>query len=346
VQRTVVGWDIGGAHVKAARVTCGVDALRLDAAAVRPFELWKAPERLADILQDVATQVGTAPAVALTMTAELCDCFPTKRAGVVHVLEACARAMPECVLWVLDVRGAWLRPAQAARAPLRVAAANWAATARLAAWRYPHTILVDVGSTTTDLIPIEGGTVRARGTTDPSRLACGELVYTGGVRTDVSAVVDVVPLRGRWCRVAAESFAVTGDVYLVLGRLTPADYTCEPPDGGPRTVVGARRRLARVVAADTEMLTVRDIHTMAQFIHHRQVTHITDALLQVLSLMRAWPPMLTVTGTGKFLGEAAAARLGLPVVHLETELALPEGTPTSAVAVAWWLDRSRHVGTV
>ncbi len=70
-----------------------------------------------------------------------------------------------------------------AHTPLTVAASNWVATALVVADEVPDAILIDMGSTTTDIIPIVGGVVRAIGLTDPDRLASGELVYTGALRT-------------------------------------------------------------------------------------------------------------------------------------------------------------------
>src|SRR6185503_8193489 len=72
---------------------------------------------------------------------------------------------------------------QARADPLRVAAANWAATAHLVAKTTPTCVLIDIGSTTTDIIPIIDGRVAVSGRTDPDRLASGELVYTGALRT-------------------------------------------------------------------------------------------------------------------------------------------------------------------
>jgi probable H4MPT-linked C1 transfer pathway protein len=339
VGRVLVGWDIGGANIKAARLEYAGDVPGTVAGVTRPFEMWRAPEALPDILRHVAGQLGPAEAAALTMTAELCDCFPTKRVGVERILTACADALPYPALWVLDVRGRWLAPTDAKRAPLRVASANWMATARLVASRHPDTILVDVGSTTTDIVPIEAGRVRAAGRTDPGRLARGELVYTGAVRTDVSAIVQMVPLRGRWCRTAAEHFAAAADVHLILGHLSEEQYTCLPPDGGDRTEAGARRRLARIVCADEEMLTAQEIETLARYVHHRQVMAITEGLLQVLSAMDDCPSMVTVTGVGKFLAVEAARRVGMAMADLDLELRLPAEAAASAVALAWLLGR-------
>src|SRR6185295_17246007 len=115
--------------------------------------------------------------------------------------------------------------------PLEVAAANWRASATLVARTFRDALFLDVGSTTTDIIPIVAGSVVVEGTTDPGRLLSGELVYTGALRTPVCAIVRSVPFEGRRCRVAAEHFAVAADVHLWLGRIQASDYTCETPDG-------------------------------------------------------------------------------------------------------------------
>lgn len=333
----VVGWDIGGANIKAARVEIQGGALRQITGVTRPFELWKAPQDLPGILAEVAALLGDGDAAALTMTAELCDCFPTKRAGVAFVLEAAARSLPYPHLLVLDVDGCWLAPPEAAGAPLRVASANWVATAHLAASRHANAVMADVGSTTTDIVPIESGKVAARGRTDAERLAAGELIYTAALRTAVNAIVRMVPLRGRWCRTSAEYFAAAADVHLILGHLSPDDYTCVPPDGGDRSVQAARRRLARVVCADEEMLSPWELDGMARFIHHRQVSTITEGLLQVLSAMDRRAPTVVVTGAGKFLAEEAARRVGLTAADLDRELGLPRDAAASCVALAWLL---------
>src|SRR5262249_43386755 len=125
-----------------------------------------------------------------------------------------------------------LVPVGAARdRPLPPAAANWLASALLVARTVRDAILVDCGGTTTDLIPIAGGEVVARGRTDLDRLRCAELVYTGALRTNVATIVRTVPIRGEPCPVASELFAISADAYLLLGRLTPEHCTCSFPDG-------------------------------------------------------------------------------------------------------------------
>src|SRR4051812_24612333 len=191
--------DIGGANVKAAWLRGA--SLRTVS---RPFEVWRDREALCDVLREVVAEVaaGPADAVAITMTAELSDAFRTKREGVAFVLDAAADALGEFV--VLTTAGK-LMPVAAARArPLDVAAANWVATALAVARDYPDALLIDVGTTPADVIPLVAGRVAARGRNDLDRLRAGELVYTGVLRTNLAAIAPRVPLRGGWCPVASE----------------------------------------------------------------------------------------------------------------------------------------------
>jgi (4-(4-[2-(gamma-L-glutamylamino)ethyl]phenoxymethyl)furan-2-yl)methanamine synthase len=171
----VIGLDVGGANTKAA-VVYGDERVETVS---DPFEVWRAPEGLADVIADVVARLGhdRAP-VALTTTAELADVFASRRDGVLHVLGAARRALPGRTLRVMTTTGELIGLEQARAAPLRCAAANWVATALLIARSLPDAILLDCGGTTTDLIPIAAGEVAARGRTDLERLLHGELVYT------------------------------------------------------------------------------------------------------------------------------------------------------------------------
>ena len=78
-----------------------------------------------------------------------------------------------------------------------------------------------------------------------------------------------VPVRGGWCPVASEFFAISADVHLVLGHLAPEAYDCPTPDGRPATVAFARERIARLVCADVEQLDAAEIDAIAAFLARR-----------------------------------------------------------------------------
>ncbi len=335
-EQRILGWDVGGANIKAARI--GDEGQPGPAVVERPFALWREPHRLPAVLSEVADRIGNASTMAMTMTAELADCFATKREGVAFVIDAFRAAFPASELWVYGVDGRF-RPAEEARQqPRQVAAANWMASATLVACTFADALFVDVGSTTTDIIPIVAGRVVARGRTDSTRLRTGELVYTGSLRTPVCAIVRSLPVGGRRCREAAELFAVSADVHLWLGRIEEADYTCETPDGRGRSRAEAGARLARMICADRETLDSAGITAIAEHVARAQARQIGRGIRQVMRrLGSACPGVAVLAGAGTFVGRAAAAESGLTPRDLAQEVGTPAARSTPAAAVAYLL---------
>jgi (4-(4-[2-(gamma-L-glutamylamino)ethyl]phenoxymethyl)furan-2-yl)methanamine synthase len=283
--------DIGGANTKAA----WHDGTTVS----RPFEIWRDPDGLVAVLREL----GTADAVAITMTAELSDAFRTKREGVAFVLDAVENVFGDPR--ILTTAGELISVKEARTRPWDVAAANWVATALAVADEHPDALLIDVGSTTADLIPIVGGRIAASGRNDLERLLAGELVYTGVLRTNLAAIAPRVPVRGGWCPVASELFAISADVHLVLGHLQA--YDGPTPDGRPATIEFARERIARLVCSDVEQLGEAEIDAIAAYLHDEQVRQIAEA-----AGLHDGP--VVAAGTGAFLAREVAARHGRPVV--------------------------------
>jgi hypothetical protein len=302
--------DIGGANTKAA----WLDGASLRTVS-RPFEIWRDREALSAVLRGVAAEVAARPsaAAAITMTAELSDAFRTKREGVAFVLDAAQDALGDRPLSVLTTAGELIGVEAARARPHDVAAANWVATALAVADVHPDALLVDVGSTTADVVPISGGRVAATGRDDLARLLAGELVYTGVLRTNLAAIAPRVPVRGGWCPVASELFAISADVHLLLGHLAPGAYDCATPDGRPASEVFARERIARLVCADVEQLGADEIDAIAAFLHGEQLRALEDAARRVQRPLPSDAPV-AAAGTGAFLARAVAARLGRTVV--------------------------------
>lgn len=336
------GWDVGGVQVKAARVESRAGAPRVVRTAVRPFEVWRGRERLPGVLREVAEELEIDPgtAFALTMTAELSDAFRSKREGVLFVMDGVRKAFPRNPVFALDCHGEFEAIREARSRPLEFAATNWVASALFAASRVDDCILVDVGSTTTDIVPVRGGRLVCEGRTDLARLTAGELVYTGVLRTNPNTLTATVPVRGRPCRVAAEYFAVMADAYVLLGRLSAADYTCSTPDGRDAAPAACAERLARLVCGDREMLSEPDIVKVARYLVECQLHVVSEGLLQVVSRWDS-PADAPVApaGVGAFLAAEVAGRLGLAVVpdgHLwgNEAMALPAAAAACLLAAS------------
>jgi (4-(4-[2-(gamma-L-glutamylamino)ethyl]phenoxymethyl)furan-2-yl)methanamine synthase len=321
----VIGLDIGGVNTKA--VWRNGDAHH---ASMRYYDLVADHATLTADLRRLLGALHPKPPdlVALTMTAELSDEFATKREGVAFVLDAVEAAAGAPVV-VLTAAGELVGLEEARARPLDVAAANWVASALAVGRRYPDALLIDVGSTTADVIPIARGRVAATGRTDLDRLLAGELVYTGALRTNLAAVAARVPVRGGWCPVASELFAISGDVHLILGHIAPETYSCPTPDRRPATVGAARARVARLVCSDTEQLEPAEIDAIAAYLHGEQVRQIEDAARRAAGGGDA--PVVPL-GVGGFLARDVAERLGRWVAELPWDQAERDIGPAVALA--------------
>jgi hypothetical protein len=337
----VVGYDIGGANTKAAFVSVKNGKLVNADVAAEYFPVWKQPEKLENVLLTLKERLVASglDGVGVTMTAELSDAYQTKREGVHHILKCVKKTFPDVTIYVLNTGGKLETLDVAEQEPLGVAAANWAATGWLIAQHLKDGVVVDVGSTSTSIIPIVNGQVVARGKTDLDKLICGELVYTGSLRTNVAAIVQSIPTKNGVAGVASELFALSGDVHLVLGNITVKDYLSETADERGKTVPEALARLARVVCGDTEMLTKKEIISMAQYICDRQIQKITENLTRVYTYTKQLAlgkVPVVVTGLGKdFLARKAAMALGIDIiVDLGTLLPSKAVLATPAFGVA------------
>ncbi len=298
-----IALDVGGANVKASHES--------GPAASVAFDLWKRPEGLAAVLAGLIRRLRPSGRVALTMTAELCDCYATKAEGVASILDATTEAAAgrPVRVWCIDSR---FRDVDDVRDdPALAAAANWLALAEVAARLVPGGpgLLIDVGSTTTDLIPLADGGAVPTGRTDLDRLRSGELVYAGARRTPVCALATELTFRGEPTGLAAELFATTLDVYLTLGEAEPDPSDLSTADGRPATVDAARARLARMVGADRDGFSDADAADLARSADSALLARLESAARRACGATTGPPRSAVVSGSGESLARRLAARL-------------------------------------
>ena len=337
----VLGYDIGGANTKAAFLSTQRGKLQDVKGAVEYFPVWKKPEKLTNVLLALNNRLGVyaLDGLGVTMTAELSDVYATKRKGVHQILSCVKKAFPNVLIYVLNT-DAKLDPLSVAeKNPLGVAGANWAATGWLVAQSVKDCVVADVGSTSSSIIPIVEGQVAAQGKTDLDKLIWGELVYTGSLRTHVATIVHSVPIKNEVAGVSSEMFALSADVHFTLGNITEKEYTCETADGRGKTLPEALARLARLVCADTEMLSKQEIINVARYIYDQQVLQVAEGLNKVYSYTKKLTLTnvpVVVTGLGKdFIARKAAQKIGVSdIFDLGTLLQNDVTVATPAFGVA------------
>jgi probable H4MPT-linked C1 transfer pathway protein len=312
----VLGLDIGGANLKAADSA--------GRALQRPFALWRSPDRLAAELRLLIEPFLPVARLAVTMTGELCDCFATKADGVRHILDAVANAAGPAPWKAFGIDGTLLCPEEAREHPLAVAAANWLALAAFAGRFVPFRsgLVIDMGSTTTDIVRVFDGKPVPIERTDRGRLQTGELVYCGVRRTPLCALFGL--------SMAAEFFATTEDVYLVWGDLPEDPERTDTADGRPATIACAEARLARMECTDEPHYAFR----IAEHARLLQVLAVAERLKRVAaSLPDDCVYGIVLAGAGEFLLPEILKQAGLGAVP-RVSLAERLGRETSVAACA------------
>jgi probable H4MPT-linked C1 transfer pathway protein len=303
----VIGWDVGGAHLKAARVERGdvVDVIQL------PCTLWLGIEAIDAALASVWARWPDARGArhAVTMTGEMVDLFPDRQAGVDALVAHLAQALGARTRFVAgDV---WLDAGQARAAWRDVASANWRATATWIGGRLDEALLIDVGSTTTDIIPVRRGAVAARGATDAARLQTGELLYQGVVRTPLCALAQRVRFRGSDYNVMNEWFATSADVYRLTGELDPSHDQHDTADHRGKDRAATCARLARLLGHDAGDASEAQWLDLARTLRAAQMRLIEESVQRVLVASGlATDAPVVAAGCGDFLAREIAARMG------------------------------------
>jgi len=285
----MIGIDVGGANLKV------VDE---NGVHIHYCPLWSGAP-LTDLLRPYAS--GRDTPAAVVMSGELADCFGNKLQGIGSIVDAVRQVFPAALFYGTD--------AAFHNGPVpALAAANWLASADFLREKYPDAVLLDVGSTTADIIPLSRFPALL-GLSDLARLQKGYLVYTGMLRTPVATLLSSVNLDGTETPVSTEYFATSADVHLVLGHIAADEYSCDAPDRGEKTPAASLRRLARVVCADLEEIGNDGAMQIAEAFWDRQRALVCDTVRRVADERSATSVVVAGIGAALFARECGGINL-------------------------------------
>lgn len=339
--KTIIGWDIGGAHIKAAAANGQGEIIRV---VQRPCALWQGLHELQKAVDTIVLDLDLAGSHhALTMTGELVDLFANRLQGVKQIVQVMSELLGEQNVVVFSGKFGFLQPVQITDQHLeQIASTNWLASVGYVAQHYDAGLFVDIGSTTTDIILFSKGQAEAQGLTDYQRLASQELVYTGIIRTPVMAICRKVDFQGEQVGVMAEYFATMADVYRITGELDERHDQMPAADNGDKTIADSIRRLARMIGCDAEDFSAEAWLKLAEQLKTKQLLQLQQACSRQLERgISIDNPILVGAGVGKFLVKQLAAILGLAYQDLseimqhdlpKTDMDIADCLPAVAVA--------------
>ncbi|MEF2071257.1 hydantoinase/oxoprolinase family protein [Consotaella aegiceratis] len=303
-----LGWDVGGAHVRAALANDG-----------RVVKIWQKPTPvgrdltpLEEALEAILEDAGAVDRHTVTMTGETADSFSDRKEGVERLSQVLHTRLGDN-LYLYAGRSGWITGRSIGDQGEDIASASWHASANLAAEAMEAALFIDMGSSNTDIVPIAEGSLRAAGYTETERLVSGELVPQGYMRTPLMAVADTVPFGGRPTPVLAEGFATMEDVQRLLGSFEVDED--RDADEALEAIEASRARLARMIGMDVGDASDTAWMSLAAAFAEAQLRHIHDAVLLVLSrcdVSKDAP--IVVAGVGRPVLRRLAARLERGIV--------------------------------
>lgn len=323
----IIGWDIGGAHLKAALLSDSGEVLQV---LQLPCQLWKGLEQLEIAINIAMKAFKLAPSGAshaVTMTGELVDLFQNRQQGVMEISKLAAKLLGKDTLFYAaqdNLEYGFVALERVSALTPYIASTNWHASASALAMHASDVLFIDIGSTTTDIIAIEASKVKSLNLSDAARMADDSLVYTGVVRTPVMALAQKLSFEGIETNVAAEYFATMADVYRVTGELLPEHDMSDTADGKGKTPLMSARRLARMIGHDVESKPIETWKTLAKTCKTLQMNQISAAAAKHLK-----PNMMIIgAGAGSFLVQQIAHQLNCAYQPISMRLT---GLPWSAL---------------
>lgn len=335
----VIGWDIGGAHVKAVMLDHQGMVI---AATQRACALWQGLAPLQKVLNDVINdwQLDQMTVMhAVTMTGELVDCFSHRAEGVRAIAQTMTQHFGSCRFYAANAQQTSF-VSQVSGLETDIASMNWHASAlclqKTVQAQLPvrHALIVDIGSTTTDITACHAGHLQVSGWTDAERLLSGGLVYTGVVRTPLMAWGPSIAWQGRRQAIAAELFATSADVYRMLGWLVPKDDLAATADGQDKSLSATIQRIARMVGCDAIDHPMDTWYSLATAFQHQQLNMLSQVIQTQIAPM-ASRPLIIGLGAGHWLVAQLAQELGLAYQSATTLIPAAEESLQQQAAVAF-----------
>jgi probable H4MPT-linked C1 transfer pathway protein len=283
----IIGLDIGGANTKYALIDTDKEDSEILMVGSDYFPFWKNnddyPVYLLKLKESIEEKFGKIDTVVFVTTAELADCFQTKKEGITTICNYISSVFSSLTHgpFIYSAKSNFISMKEAPEHWLEVSATNWIVSANYLGLKFPNIIMIDIGTTTTDIIPINNGKIVAEGYTDLERLVSNELVYTGLLRTNITTILNEVKLVGKIIPVSSELFATMGDAYYIQELISGEEFTSETADGKEVTKENSLARLARVICADTNQLSENEIKQIAKQAIAKQLEVLSQAFQKV-----------------------------------------------------------------
>ena len=282
----IYGVDIGGFHVKITQLTRTSNNIKINSAFI-PF---RQREELIEILTSLTTEPGLA-----VVTQTICGSrrhFSSVKEGTHNVIDMVGKICGEDKVRYPGLPCHLYTAEEAKKDYLKVAARNWVATSYLASpylGLFEHGLVIDCGTTSTDIIPVIDSSPVTLGDNDQGymRLRTNELLWSGLYFTLISQISNTVTLDGEEFRIKSSSRFLSFDIYVVLGLISAEDIAAKYYNWLQEMRLvsydSSIDKMLDLICADRDVLGVHDAQKIAAFLAEKQVENTENSIKKVLS---------------------------------------------------------------
>ena len=271
-----IGWDIGGAHIKYCVESRESDVIWYD---IIDFDFWRDYAKLSDLIISICKEYhheGSSLVNYFTMSAEMCDCFDNRSAGVKYILNQIHKIKYSS--YIFSKHGLIKFNSKHKVPQNTVGSYNWYASALYVSKFINNAILIDFGSTTCDFSIIKNGKIQNKRTSDIDGMFTKELLYTGCSRTPIYAHINEIMFRNKIYSIIPESFSSMSDINIILGNLNKGDIYSKSADGSSHSLLQSYKRISRSFGFDYDRSKRNLIHSLCSKIFDIQFKLIDKTL--------------------------------------------------------------------
>ena len=277
----VLGLDIGGNHSKFTLLKKKGDTFVCDAGCVA---LGPGAPTLFDVLKNLSRDAGDNVDAIGVITSYPAGLSLTYEEGLSFTIKQMLRVFPEECIYIADFSGSLHRIYDLeVEDPFIFSATNFFGSGKIGTHLMEEGIVIDTGSTSTDILAIKHGKISLMGP-DNKRLKrhlVGEMNWLGVLATPLSLVSRYVPFKGRMVPISQGDFYIS-DVFNMLYpeklKSISKMYGRPLPDSSR-----SYYNITKSINLDPSYVSQTEAYTMARYILAKAQSILRDSLFLLLS---------------------------------------------------------------
>ncbi|MDC0482314.1 hypothetical protein OAN90_02565, partial [Gammaproteobacteria bacterium] len=249
----------------------------------------------------------------ITITAESCDNFTDRKHGMTNILEYCSNHIVGNKLYYTNTNK-FIDYNSAINKTEELFSTNWMLTSKFLNSKKNIDLIIDIGSTTTDIIFKDmhiGSNIN-----DYMRLVNKTLLYQGVVRTPLSMMTDNVLFKGNNTSLVNEVFATTGDIFNLHGDIDFSKLDYLGSDNLQFTKVNSFTRLARIIGLDYKESEREYLIVLSKYFKELFISKIIENIKIIFS-NKIDDITISAIGEGRFLIEEISDKCGVKYLLID-----------------------------